>query len=149
MSEGVWLQPAAPHLSVVHAMLSSHEASPQHAAQVLLSSQQGLPTGQSYLHTLCSQRPQPPCLQSAASRHSTGFRQPCSVLQISPGSHKPLLGLCPHVRRAPVQLSSVQSTSSLHSAAEQQLPQLALLPSGLGQHLSVLPHKGTVWHLPP
>jgi hypothetical protein len=80
--------------------------------------------------------------------HSTGFRHPCSALQISPAPHKVLLGLLLQARRAPVQLSSVQGTPSLHSAAEQQLPQLALLPSGLGQHLSLLAHNATVWHLP-
>jgi hypothetical protein len=47
-----------------------------------------------------------------------------------------------------VQLSSVQSTPSSHSLAEQQLPQLAAVPSGLGQHLSPGAHSEAVLHLP-
>jgi hypothetical protein len=64
-------------------------------------------------------------------------------LHASPGAHLPLLGLWLHVRRAPVQASSVQSTPSLQSLVEQQEPQLALFRSGLGQHLSPAPHSGT------
>jgi hypothetical protein len=50
--------------------------------------------------------------------------------------------------RAPVQASTVQPTSSLHSAAEQQLPQLALVSSRFGQHLSLPSQRATFWHLP-
>ena len=150
MSLGVWLQPVASQVSTVQAMRSSHEASPQHSAQALLLSQQDLPAGQSYLHTPCSQRPQPFCWQSPASSHSTGCKQPCSALHTSPArtSHRASLGVLLHARRAPVQASTVQPTPSSHSKAEQQLPQLALIPSGLGQHWSLPSQRATFWHLP-
>src|SRR3954471_17613777 len=48
----------------------------------------------------------------------------------------------------PPHLSSVQPTLSSHSTALQHLPQVAVLPSALGQHSSPCPHSGTVVHLP-
>jgi hypothetical protein len=139
----VLLQPVAPHLSTVQAMPSSHEASPQQGAHTLLLSQQDLPAGQSYLHTPCSHRPQPFCRQSAASSHSTCFEQPWSALHTSPAAHSASLGVLAQARRAPVQVSTVQPTPSSHSMAEQQLPQLALVPSRLGQHLSLPSQRAT------
>jgi hypothetical protein len=68
-------------------------------------------------------------------------------LQISFG-HLVLSGLLLHIRRAPVQLSTVQGTLSSHSTAEQQVPQLAEVPSGLGQHSSPAAHSGTVVQVP-
>jgi hypothetical protein len=60
-----------------------------------------------------------------------------------------LLAWLPQLRTAPVHTSSVQPTLSSHSLAEQQLPQLAVLPSVLGQHLFPSSHSGLVLQVPP
>jgi hypothetical protein len=60
-----------------------------------------------------------------------------------------LLAWLLQVCTAPVHTSSVQPTLSSHSVAEQQLPQLAVVPSALGQHLLPPSHRGLVPHVPP
>jgi hypothetical protein len=79
--------------------------------------------------------------------------QPLSGLHTSPRPQVALLGVCTHAKCAPVHESSVHPTLSSQSLAAQQLPQLALVLSALGQHSSPVAQRGVMvqrpaWHEP-
>jgi hypothetical protein len=87
-------------------------------------------------------------VQSPASSHCTCFWQPFVGLQISPGAQALLSAWLPQLRRAPVHVSLVHDTWSSHSLALQQVPQLALVLSALGQHWSLAAHSGVTVQAP-